>query len=428
MTPRFDDRTDHVAAMRAAALAAVDPAAAVRRALRPGDLAGAQRVFLAGAGKAGVAMAQAAAELAGDRLAGGVLSVPQPPRQPVAEGRVRFIAGGHPQPTEGSLEAGRAVAELLAGAARGDLVLALISGGASALLELPQPGITLADLRATTAALLASGAAIDEFNLVRTRLSQIKGGGLVRLAGPAGVLGLILSDVVGNPLGSIGSGPSVPPEDPGRLAAQARAVVERYGLAQALPRAVLARLASAPADGGLPGAGQVENRLIASNRMAGEAAVAKARELGFAAELVADDWQGEARLAGQRLAELALAPSGVLAPRCLVVGGETTVTLRGSGKGGRNQEVALAAAIEIAGRPDLAIATIATDGVDGPTDAAGALVTGETVAQARALGLDPQAHLDDNNTYPLLRAVGALLITGPTGTNVNDLMVVLVYS
>jgi len=419
--PRFADHGAHILALRAAALRAVEPRAAVERWLRPEDFADAEQVYVVGAGKAGVGMATAVAARLGERLTAGVLSVPQAPAH--GPDRLTFIEGGHPQPTEGTLRAGRATAELLRATTPRDLVLVLISGGASALLELPRPGLTLADLQQANAALLRSGAAIHEVNAVRTRLSQLKGGGLARLAQPARVLGLILSDVVGNALASIGSGPTVPTgtADPGA----ALRVVDKYGLRPQLPAAVLRQLegGSEPEAEAPP---LVENRLIGSSALAGEAAVAEAQALGFTAEWVADDWQGEARAVGVRLAELVLRRRA-RGPQCLLIGGETTVTVRGQGRGGRNQETALAAAVAIAGVPDVALASLATDGIDGPTDAAGAIVTGATVGDDPQRRLAAQRHLDDNDAYPFLQAAGALVVTGATGTNVNDLMMGLVY-
>jgi len=428
---RFADHRAHLAALRAAALRAVDPASAVRRFFSPADVAGAERVFVVGAGKAGAAMARAAVEILGERLTAGVIAVPQLPAS--AAERITFIEGGHPTPTEGTLLAGRAIADLLAQATARDLVVALISGGGSALLELPVEGLALADLRITNQQLLLSGAAVHEINVVRQRLSQLKGGGLARLAYPARVLGLILSDVVGNPLGLIASGPTVPATASPQAAL---AVVEKYQLRDRLPLIVLQHLESALSSS-VPSVSSVENRLIASNRLAGEAAAAAARELGFVAALIADDWQGEAREAGERFARLVSQKARGQGeggrgaggwPACLIVGGETTVTVRGAGRGGRNQEAALAAALVIDGLPDVVISTFATDGVDGPTDAAGAIVTGDTLSLARALGLDPQKHLDDNDSYSFFAALSSLVVTGPTGTNVNDLMFGLVYS
>ncbi len=413
--PRFEDHRLHLAALGQAALQAVDPAAAVRRCLTPADLAGAERVFVVGAGKAGVAMARAAAEVVGQHLAAGLVAVPQVPAHGVAG--IEFVEGGHPLPTDGSLAAGRAVARLLAQVTPRDLVLALISGGGSALLELPRPGVGLADLQALNTALLKSGAPIHQINLVRQQFSEIKGGGLLRLAYPARVLSLILSDVVGNPLGRIASGPTAPAEG---TEVEALAVLETFQLRAALPPRLTQSLLQPRAAAALA---PVENRLIASNRLAGEAATARARELGFEAIWLADDWQGEAREVGRQFA------ARLTAPGCyaLVAGGETTVVVRGRGQGGRNQELALAAALTLAGQPAVALATLATDGVDGPTDAAGAIVTGDTRARARALGLEAQAHLDDNNAYPFFAALGDLVVTGPTGTNVNDLIFGLHY-
>ena len=438
--------------MRRAALAAADPGLAVRRWLTPADWASAKHVYLVGAGKAGVPMAAAAAHLLGDRLTAGLVVVPHkpdtsPPAAPktpipgLDHPRLSFVEGGHPHPTQGSLDAGLAIAALLEATQPGDLVIAVISGGGSALLELPYPGLSLDDLQATTDLLLKSGAVITEINLIRARLSRIKGGGLARLAAPARVLGLILSDVVGNQLASVASGPTV-----ARTAnpATALAVVERYHLGGQLPPPVLARLTQ-PATGGLAALPVVENRLVGSNKQAGEAAAGEALALGFEARWLADDWQGEAREMGRAFAALLTGPQEGLAqtrlatgrlpplpgeaprPRCIVVGGETTVTVRGKGRGGRNQEAALAAALTLAGLPSVVVATLATDGVDGPTDAAGAIVTGETISRAGSLGLSAPTYLDENNAYAFLAGVGALLYTGPTGTNVNDLWIGLVY-
>ncbi|MBL8096749.1 MAG: DUF4147 domain-containing protein [Anaerolineales bacterium] len=416
-----------------AALAAVDPAAATRRALRAADLAGVERVFIVGAGKAGVAMARAAAEVVGPNLAGGVMAVPAAPRvpepaaptvpEPAAPNALvpglTFIVGGHPLPSEGSLAAGRAIADLLRRAEAHDLVLALISGGGSALLELPVDGVSLADLQRLTDLALRSGAPIEALNRMRWRVSQLKGGGLLRLAAPARVLGLVLSDVVGNPLEIIASGPTIIPAPSGETAWE---IAQRFGLSDNLPEAIRACLQTRPEPAA---AARVENRVIGSNRLAGEAALAAASTLGYDTRYLGDDWQGEARDAGRRFASEVFAARAV-GRVCLVAGGETTVRVRGAGRGGRNQELALAAALEIAGQAGLAVAGFGTDGIDGPTDAAGALVTGETVQRARELGLDPWAALAANDTYPFHQALGTHVTTGPTGTNVNDLLIGLV--
>jgi hydroxypyruvate reductase len=292
--------------------------------------------------------------------------------------------------------------------------------------------------------LLRCGAAIHEINAVRAQLSQLKGGGLARLARPARVLALILTDVIGNRLDIIASGPTAPaastPQD-------ALAVIEKYDLRDHLPAAVLRHLESASSQDrprasaplgplrhleSVPSVDPppVENRLIASNRLACEAARLAARDLGFEAVFCGDDWQGEARRVGGRFAQIVMRSArepGRPPALCFIAGGESTVAVRGPGKGGRNQEAALAAALAIAGAPNVVIAAFATDGVDGPTDAAGAVVTGDTIARARALGLDPKKHLDDNGSYPFFAALGDLIVTGPTGTNVNDLLFGLAY-
>jgi len=470
--PRFVDHRSHLAALRTAALRAVDPALAVRRSLTPADFADAERVFIVGAGKAGVAMTHAAAEILGNRLTSGVVAIPARrehpslPHVPMHTGTVcsaqapngiTFVEGGHPAPSAGSLAAGRLVSDLLAQTTSRDLVIALISGGGSATLELPHAGLRLEDLQAATAALLKCGATINEVNIVRSQLSQLKGGGLAHLAAPARVLSLILSDVVGNPLDVIASGPTVIST---ASKADALGVVEKYELRAVIPESVLEYLTEDEGQKTTKDEGRrtnenlrpssfvfrqkIENRLIASNHLAAEAAVAEAQALGFHATLLADDWQGEAREVGKRLAEVMISSmkdeeygrktkdegrtkTFVLRPSSFVIGGESTVTVRGAGKGGRNQEVALAAALAIAGLPNLVIATFATDGVDGPTDAAGAVVTGDTLARAQALGLDPQKYLDENDSYTFFSALGDLTLTGPTGTNVNDLMFGLVY-
>jgi glycerate 2-kinase len=421
--PPFDRHRTHIDRLRDAAIRAVDPAAAVRRSLAPSDLECKGRIFVVGAGKAGAAMFQAVESILGDRIASGAVSVPQLPA--AGSDRVRFILGGHPLPDEGSLSAGGEIARMLENASQDDLVLVLLSGGGSALMELPQPGVSLEDIRTTTDLLLKSGASIREVNCLRTPQSRIKGGGLARMASPARVLSLILSDVVGNSLETIASGPTFPrkysPEE-------IHAVLEKYHLRESLPTAVMEALKAYAVDSSVSGEQipAVENRIIASNRTAGEAAADEAHRLGFHLACLADDWQGEAREAGRRFAELLVRESGK-GPACCIAGGETTVTVRGGGKGGRNQEAALAAAIALDGKAGVAVASFATDGVDGPTDAAGAIVTGQTIERARSLGMDPLRFLNDNNSYPFFSALGDLILTGPTGTNVNDLWIGLVY-
>ena len=436
-----------IQAVQEAALAAVEPGAAVRRCLhlagehlvvaeRRYNLAAIERIWVVGGGKAATAMVAALYELLGPRIAGGLAVTKYGHVDPQLDtGPVEMVEAGHPLPDPMGVEGTRRLADLLRGATARDLVLTVLSGGGSALLILPAPGLTLADLQATTDLLLRSGATIIDLNAVRKHLSQIKGGGLARLAAPAPVISLILSDVVGDPLDVIASGPTAP--DPTTFA-QAWAVLERYDLLARVPPAVKERL-RAGTEGRLPetpkpGASlfrQVQNVLVGSNRLAAEAAVAAAQEQGLNALLLSTFVEGEARQVARVAAALLkeeVAHNRPLArPACLVWGGETTVTVRGSGKGGRNQELALAAALALEGLPDVLLVALGTDGTDGPTDAAGAVATGETIARARARGLDPLAHLENNDAYPFFDALGDLIRTGPTGTNVNDLLFLFAF-
>jgi hydroxypyruvate reductase len=319
--------------------------------------------------------------------------------------------------------------DLLRTAGARDLVITVISGGGSALVDLPAENIDLAQLRELTDGLLRSGATINEMNAVRKHLSLVKGGGLARIASPARVVSLILSDVVGNPLDVIASGPTVPDTTTFR---DAWRVLERYGLADSVPRPIANRLRAGmrgevpetPKEGD-PIFDRVQNVVVASNDLAAEAATARARELGFNSLLLSTFVEGEAREVGKLFAAIAreLAAFGRPCPRpaCIVAGGETTVTVRGGGKGGRNQELALSAAIKIAGVDDVMIVAAATDGSDGPTDAAGAIADGSTVARATDAGLDPADYLARNDSYSFFERLGDLIKTGPTNTNVNDL-------
>jgi glycerate 2-kinase len=433
-----------MARIMAAAMAAADPAVAVGRYLRrDGDtlvigeqqylLNDVQQIYLLSVGKAAEAMARAVAALLGDRLAAGIVVLKEGPVAPLE--RCTVLVSGHPLPDERSVEAGQQVAALLDRAGADDLVLVLISGGGSALLCLPAPGLALADLQSLTGSLLASGAPINAINCLRKHLDLVKGGGLARMAAPARIATLILSDVVGSPLDVIASGPTVP--DPTSYA-DAWAIVQQYGLAEQLPDAVrkrleaglLGQIADTPKPGDELFAG-VQNLLVGSNQQAAAAAVAAARAEGFNAMLLTSYLQGEARVVGGVLAAIAreIMQSGNPLPRpaCIVLGGETTVTLRGTGVGGRNQELALAAIAELAGLPNVAVIGLATDGGDGPTDAAGAVATGESLQRALALGRDPAAALANNDAYPFFAALGDLLLPGPSGTNVNDLAFVVVW-
>jgi len=427
-----------------AGLDAVDPKAAVQRALRREgrvlwvgersyDLGQYASIYVVGGGKAGAPMAQGVEEILGDRLTAGTLNVKYEHVLPT--GVVELVEAGHPLPDEAGVMGARRIASLLEAAGPDDLVLCLISGGGSALMCLPVDGISLADMKALTDALLRAGATINEINAIRKHLEQLKGGNLARLAYPAQVVSLILSDVVGNPLDVIASGPTVPDTS---TFAEAYGLLERYGLLDDAPPAVVERLRRG-ARGEIPDTPKADdpifagthNVIVASNGIAAEAAEATARALGFHALLLSTYVEGEAREVARVLAALAkeIVASGrpIPQPACLIAGGETTVTLRGQGRGGRNQEMALAAALCIQGLEDVAIVCLATDGTDGPTDATGALADGATVARAAALGLDARACLDGNDSYRFFEPLGDLLLTGPTNTNVNDLAFVFVW-
>ena len=420
-----------------AALAAIDPAALLRQrlavagnALRIDNLTvplEERRVWILSIGKAGVPMASAAESLLGcRRIAGGVALT----REGYGGSTeiVSVIEAGHPIPD------GTAGADAIAGLSDqvgpGDLVLCLLSGGGSALLASPPSGVSLSDLARMTGLLLHSGATIDEVNTVRRHISRLQGGRLMARLHPATVITLILSDVIGDRLESIASGPTVP--DPTSFV-DARAVLQRHGLWSRIPGSIrsviLSGVGSQIPDTPKPGDPIFETAqtiTLGNNDTAVDAAAAAARAFGFEVHIHAAPLIGEARRVGHQLADRAshLACS-VSTKWALVAGGETTVTVRGDGLGGRNQEVALAAALRLEGIDDLSLATLATDGTDGPTDAAGALIDGETATLARQRGMDPAAALERNDSTRLLDATQDLLSTGPTRTNVADVVLVL---
>jgi glycerate 2-kinase len=438
------ERRRQIVQIMDAALDAVDPAQAVAAHLRREgnmlwvgerayDLDAFRRVIVVGAGKAGAPMAQAVEAVLGDRITAGTVNVKYGYTLPT--GHVQLCEAGHPIPDEPGRQGAQRIAALLSEAGAEDLVLCLISGGGSALMTLPSAPITLAEMQALTDALLRAGATINEINTVRKHLETIKGGGLARLAYPAQVASLILSDVVGNPLDVIASGPTVPDTT---TYADAQGVLARYGLLAAAPASIRARLeagrAGAIADTPKPGDALFErahNVIVASNDIAARAALREAERLGYRTLLLSTFVEGEAREVAKVLVgiarEIHQSGSPVAAPACVVVGGETTVTVRGQGLGGRNQEMALMAALRLEGLPDVALACLATDGTDGPTDASGALADGDTMARARALGLDAWDHLERNDSYRFFEPLDDLLVTGPTNTNVNDLALLFVW-
>ena len=426
-----------------AAVTAVDPSRLVATALRAdGDslllstpanraslpLKALRRIYLVGGGKAGRAMGEAALAAIGERVVAGAVSVPRGTGS--MAGPVRFVGSGHPLPDDGSAEAAREILSLLAGAGEDDLVIALVSGGASAMVSAPVEGVSAGEKAEIFRLLLSAGADIGSFNTVRKHLSAVKGGLLARAAHPATVWALLLSDVAGDDPSVIASGPFSP--DPTTYA-DAIGVLERYGLLSASPASVRRHLAAGvsgripetpkPGD---PAFERVTCAIIGSNRTAMEAAAGAASRDGARTVLLPGFLRGDARdcarafCARLREAAEALAPGHAVT---VIAGGETTVDVRGGGKGGRNQEFALSCAVGLSGENGTAVLAGGTDGIDGPTDAAGAFADGETVARAAALGLSPGAHLANHDAYPFFRALGDLVITGPTGTNVADLVI-----
>jgi glycerate 2-kinase len=367
------------------------------------DLSKFDRVFVAGAGKASAEMGRAVVELVPDRVSGGLLIA----KFPSDAGGIRVISGGHPVPDESSLESGRAMLEFAQQLDERDLVLFVLSGGASALMEAPIEGVSLDDLALTNEILLGSGSDISVMNSVRRRISRIKAGGLARAMAPATVVCLVLSDVVGNDLATVGSGPLMAPktdwECPPHLLDQLPAAV----------RGVL-EYPMWPAETPV-----IEHFVIGSVTLAIHAAAEAAVALGLAAFPYADPLKGEARVMARQIMRLAERHLEVQKePFCLIFGGETTVTLRGQGRGGRCQEMAVAAAPRVARHADSAFLAAGTDGQDGPTDAAGGVVDPASCERA---SIGWRQALVTNDAYAFLESTDGLVRTGPTGTNVNDL-------
>jgi len=397
------------------------------------DLDEYEHIYVIGGGKAGGAMARAVEDVLGDLVTSGVINTKY---GHLADTRiVKINEAGHPIPDAAGVSGATQMVDLVEKATESDLVLCLISGGGSALMTLPVDGVTLEDVEVLTAALLRCGATINEINTIRKHLSQLKGGNLSRAAYPAQVVSLILSDVVGNPLDVIASGPTVPDSS---SFAQAYEILERYELVDELPMPIVDHLRRGK-DGQIPETpkkddpvfARTHNLIIASNEIAARAAVERAQEAGFNTSLLSTYVEGEAREVARVFAAIAKeilhSDQPVGRPACVVAGGETTVTIRGEGKGGRNQELALAAAIELDGLDDAMIVALATDGTDGPTDAAGAIAEGSTLRRARAENLSARDYLANNDSYRFFEQLDDLLITGPTNTNVNDLTFIFVF-
>ncbi len=436
---------EKVSRILAASLAAVDPDLLIKdyltrennRLYLPGheiDLQRFRRIYLLGIGKAALSMSTGLEDLIGDRLTEGfVLTKKGQSHLPESSPRKnRIFTGGHPVPDEDGLQATKEILDHLLSLNEDDLVIVLISGGSSALFTQPADGISLADLRKTNQILLSCGADIREMNTIRKHLSRVKGGGLAKTLYPAQILTLILSDVMGDPADMIGSGPTAP--DPSTFS-DALAVIDKYGLKDVLPELVVGRLDQG-AQGSLPEtpkAGDpcfkdVINLILANNRKALEGGLAQAQVEGFSTRILPDHLNGEACAVGadlaHRLADLAREGNPLPRPACLIAGGETTVTLTNStkpGLGGRNLETALCAIALLDGLDNIALITLATDGEDGATNSAGAVVTGESHQLCQRLGLDPESYLQNHDSYTLFENLDDLLLIGPTGTNVNDL-------
>jgi glycerate-2-kinase len=409
-----------------AAVASADPRMVLARHLPDPPRGG--RVVVVGAGKSAAVMAAAVEAAWPDLPLSGVVVTRYGHGYPTR--RIAVLEASHPVPDAAGAAAAQVVLEAVAGLTADDLVLFLVSGGGSALTTLPAPGLTLDDLMAVNRALLASGATINEMNCIRRHLSAFSGGRLALAAAPARVVTLAISDVPGDDPAAIASGPTVP--DPTSFA-QARALVAHYRMA--LPAAVTAHLAAAAEETPKPGdprLGTVDYRFIATPRLALEAAAAKARDLGLAPLILGDALEGEAREVGKVLAGIALSSRAhghpLPGPCVLLSGGETTVTIgaEGGGRGGRNGEALLGCAVTLDGTPGIWALMGDTDGIDGSEDNAGAIAAPDTLGRARAAGLDPRAVLGRHDSYTLFKALGDLLETGPTLTNVNDFRAVLV--
>lgn len=415
-----------------AALAAGDVRPLVLRALGRVELPVRGRLLLVGAGKASGAMSAAVEEALGDRVSDGVVAVKD--GHLAATRRIRLLEAGHPVPDERGAAAARQILDLARTGGPDDLMLVLISGGGSALTPAPAPPVTLGDKQSVTRLLLAAGATINQLNAVRKHLSLLKGGQLARAASPARVHALLLSDVIGDPLDVIGSGPSAPDVS---TFGEALAILEQFEIRDRAPGSVVRRLEQG-SRGEIPETPkpddplfrQVTNVVIGNNALVVDAAAARAAELGFTPHVLTRRLQGEASQVARDLVQMArgiragLGP--VAAPACVLASGETTVTVRGQGSGGRCQEFALAAALEMNGLEGIVVLAAGTDGTDGPTEAAGAVADGWTTRRAREHGHDPRARLEANDSHPVFASLGDLVMTGPTNTNLLDLYLVLV--
>jgi len=398
------------------------------------DLAKYRNIYVLGGGKASGSMAEAIEKILGDKITNGIVNVVKGTEKSIKTEKIRINGATHPIPGEEGMNGTKEMLQIAQKASKDDLIIVLISGGGSALMPCPAEPVMLEDKKTVTSLLLKCGATIDEINCVRKHLSSFKGGQLAKAAYPATVVSLIISDVVGDPLDIVASGPTVPDNSTFQ---DAYTVLKKYNIFDKMPENVKRRiqlgLSGKIEETPKPGDKifrNVHNILIASNRTACIAAAKRAKDFGANSMLLSTYIEGEARHVGTVLAGLAKeiynynAP--VKKPAVVVCGGETTVTVTGSGKGGRNQELVLGSALKISGLDGVAIASIGTDGIDGASDAAGAIADGQTLKRAREFSLNAIEYLVNNNSYEFFKKLSDAIFTGPTGTNVNDLTVITV--
>ncbi|MEM1606890.1 MAG: glycerate kinase [Candidatus Bathyarchaeia archaeon] len=398
------------------------------------DLKSFKRIFVIGAGKASGYMAKAIEDIFGERIEDGLVVVPRGTSGRFKTRVIRLHEASHPIPDESSVEGARRIMEIAEKAGEEDLIICLISGGGSSLMAYPRDEISLEDKRKVTEILLRCGATINEINTVRKHLSKIKGGQLAKRAYPATLISLLLSDVVGNQLDVIASGPTAPDLS---TFTDAINVLRKYGVWNDVPDPVKRLLLDG--EKGLveetPKSGdacfkKTYNFMVGSNRDACFSAINEMRRAGLNTLLLTSYAEGEARniglMVGAVAKEIFSSGNPVKRPAGIIIGGETTVTVVGKGIGGRNQEIALSSALSISGLRGVVVASASTDGIDGPTDAAGAIVDGGTIARSKKMGLDAEKYLRNNDSYSFFKALGDLIYTGPTGTNVNDLTIIVV--
>jgi len=426
------------------ALEAVDPRKIVKNAVKVVDnaiqiqgqtfnLTPTGRILVVGAGKASGAMAEALEKILGDRIDRGVVNIPRNTKSLYDTERIELNEAGHPTPNHAGEHGAQRMLAILSDLRPDDVVVTLISGGGSALMPLPAEGTDLRDKVELTRMLLLSGATIDEINVVRKHISLIKGGRLAAKASPAKVISLIVSDVVGDPIDAIASGPTAPDRSTYR---DAKKILETYNLWKRCPETIRRRIQDGiegkveetpkPGD---PMFGKVFNFIVADNKVALDAVTQEAVKMNLDFLVISSAIEGEARHLGTFLAgiaqEIETNNRPVERPGALVAGGESTVTVSGKGVGGRNQEAMLSAARKIAGLRGIVLASIGTDGVDGATDAAGAIIDGQTLRRAAKMNLHVEEYLRNNDSYNFFKPIGDLIFTGPTGTNVNDVMLIV---